>query len=56
MERLQDLYRIKQSYRKIGIYKPITKIVERAIEKYFSEAENDLKDLGGRLLDIDEID
>ena len=48
--RIVDLYRLRESYRKIGIWKPMTHLVNHAIDNYIRVAEKELNAKGGRLL------
>lgn len=52
---VRKLYLLKMSYTSIGINKPMTKIVEEALEEYIPKATNQILSSGGSILKPDEL-
>jgi len=50
-EQVRELYLLKKSYSKLGIKKPMTKIVHLAIQEYLPKAIQELQNLGGTFPD-----
>ena len=55
-EQLKELYILKHSFKAIGINKPITRLVYEAIQEFIPKARKRVKDLGGEVLNIDDLE
>lgn len=52
---VRKLYFLKMSYISLGINKPMTKIVEEALEEYIPKAAKEILSSGGSILKPDEL-
>ena len=54
-EQVRKLYLLKMSYVSLGISKPMTKIVEEALDDHIAKATKEILESGGALLMSDEL-
>lgn len=52
---VRKLYLLKMSYASLGRNKPMTKIVEEALEEYIPKATKEILSSGGSILKPDEL-
>ncbi len=54
-EQVRKLYLLKVSYSTIGITKPMTELVQEALDKYIPEKADEILKAGGTVLAPDKI-
>lgn len=54
-DQIRKLYLLKMSYVSLGISKPMTEIVEEALDEYIPKAVKEILESGGTLLMPDEL-